>query len=176
MNATWRRSIPRLATSTPWLALFSFVLLSQTAHLLEHVAQMVQIHALGLTGAAARGIVGQLDIEWVHFVWNAGVVIALAVLLLHYRANRWLVIATAIASWHLVEHDVIMQNFLATGIAGSPGLLASGGLIRGGLPLTRPDLHFLYNIVETAAILVAYLTQLSSPGPRRRIVEAAPAA
>ena len=66
-------------------------------------------------------------------------------------------------------------TFLATGIAGSPGLLASGGLIRGGLPLTRPDLHFVYNIFETAAILVAYLTQLSSPGPRRRIAETAPA-
>lgn len=160
MNATWAQATARAATSTPWLALFSLLALVQTAHLLEHVAQMVQIHLLGLTGADARGIVGQLDIEWVHFAWNAGVVVALGVLLVHYKANAWLLVATAIASWHLIEHDVIMQTFLATGIAGAPGLLASGGLIRGGLPLSRPDLHFLYNLVETAPILFAYVAQL----------------
>ena len=55
---------------------------------------------------------------------------------------------------------MIMQAFLATGIPGSPGLLASGGLIGGGLPLSRPDLHFVYNLAETAAVWAAYLVQL----------------
>lgn len=162
MFATWPRAQTRAATSTPWLALFSLIALTQTAHVLEHVAQMVQIHVLGLRGLAARGVVGQLDLEWVHFIWNTAVVVVLALLLVRYRANRWLVIATAIASWHLIEHDVIMQSFLATGIPGSPGLLASGGLTGRGLPIVRPDLHFLYNLVETAAILWALLVQLRS--------------
>lgn len=166
MNATWTLATARAATSTPWLVLFSFVAFAQTAHLFEHVAQMVQIHMLGLAGANAHGIVGRLDIEWVHFVWNTGVVLGLGALFVHYGANRWLLVATAIASWHLVEHDAIMQSFLATGIAGSPGLLAAGGLIRGGLPLPRPDLHFLYNFVETAAILFAYLAQLRTERQR----------
>jgi hypothetical protein len=139
---------------------FTFLVLAQTAHLLEHVAQIVQIHVLSLSGPDTRGIVGQLDIEWVHFIWNAGVVVALVALLVHDRSNRWLVFAAAFASWHLVEHDFIMRTFLETGIPGSPGLLASGGLISGGLPLSRPDLHFLYNLVETVAIVIAYLTQL----------------
>jgi hypothetical protein len=152
--------VTRGGTSRPWLALFSLIALTQTAHLLEHVAQIVQIHLLGVRGAAARGIVGQLDLEWVHFIWNTAVVVVLALLLLRYRDNRWLVVATAIASWHLIEHDVIMQTFLVTGIPGSPGLLASGGLIAGGLPIARPDLHFLYNLVETAAIVWALLTHL----------------
>jgi hypothetical protein len=62
-------------------------------------------------------------------------------------------------------------SFLATGIPGSPGLLASGGSIGGGLPLSRPDLHFIYNVVETAAIAVAYGWQLraeDAPLPRVR--------
>jgi hypothetical protein len=159
------RSTAQLATSTPWLASFTLLVFAQSAHLLEHVAQMFQIHVLGRAGPDARGIVGQLDIEWVHFIWNAAVVVALGALLVHDRSNRWLVLATAFASWHLVEHDFIMRTFLATGIPGSPGLLASGGLIAGGLPLSRPDLHFLYNLVETAAIVIAYLSQLRTDGP-----------
>jgi len=142
------------------MAAFSFLLLAQTGHLLEHVAQMVQIHTLGLSGSDARGIVGQLDLEWVHFAWNAVVVVLLGILLFHFRSNGWLVAAGVFAAWHLVEHDVIMVSFLATGIPGSPGLLAAGGAIGGGLPVSRPDLHFLYNVVETALIAVAYRSQL----------------
>lgn len=161
-------AVLRGVTWTPWFALFSLLAVAQTAHLLEHAAQMVQIHLLGLWGADARGIVGQLDVEWVHFLWNAWVVLALAVLLFRYRSNRWLVVAAAIAAWHLVEHDVILRSFLAAGIAGTPGLLARGGLVGGGLPLSRPDLHFLYNFVETAPILVAYAVEVRSSrlGPR----------
>ena len=115
---------------------------------------------LGLSGPDASGVVGQLDIEGVHFIWNTVVVLVLVALLIHDRANRWLALATLIASWHLVEHDVIMRTFLATGIPGSPGLLASGGALAGGLALSRPDLHFVYNLVETAAIGFAYVMQL----------------
>lgn len=170
VNAVWARDAARWATGTPAIAAFSFLLLVQTAHLGEHVAQMVEIHLLGLTGAEARGIIGQLDIEWVHFLWNLGIAAALAGLLVRLGPNPWLVLATVFASWHLVEHDVIMRSFLATGIAGSPGLLASGGLIAGGLPLSRPDLHFVYNLVETIAIAIAYrASNLAAlgPGPQR---------
>jgi hypothetical protein len=160
VNVAWGRPTARIATASPWMAVFTLLLLAQTGHLFEHVWQMVQIHTLGLTGSDARGIVGQLDIEWVHFTWNAGVVALLGILLIHARANRWLVIACLVAAFHLVEHDVIMMSFLATGIPGSPGLLAAGGAIGGGLPISRPDLHFIYNLVETAAIAVAFRGQL----------------
>jgi hypothetical protein len=146
------------------MAIFTLLLLAQGGHLLEHVWQMVQLHALGLTGSDARGIVGRLDIEWVHFIWNAGVVGLLGALLVHFRGSRWLVAACLFAAFHLVEHDVIMMSFLATGIPGSPGLLASGGAIAGGLPISRPDLHFLYNVIETAAIAVAFRWQLRAGG------------
>jgi hypothetical protein len=65
-----------------------------------------------------------------------------------------------IVTWHALEHLAIMSVYLRTGIVGSPGLLAHGGAIAGGLPLIRPDLHFLYNLIEEALILIAYTYQL----------------
>jgi len=130
--------------ATPWIALLGFLAVSQTAHLLEHVAQMVQIHVLHLSGANAQGIVGQLNIEWVHFSWNALVLVAV----------------TPLAAWHFVEHSVMIATYIQTGVSGTPGLLSSGGLLFGGLPIPRPDLHFLYNLVETIPLLVAWLVEL----------------
>lgn len=50
-----------------------------------------------------------------------------------------------------------MFTYLATGVPGTPGLLSKGGLIGGGLPLTRPDLHFLYNLIETVPLTIAFV-------------------
>lgn len=123
---------------------------------------MVQIHILGLSGASARGIFGALDIEWVHFVWNTWVLLALVLLLWRYPRNRWLWVTVVLAGWHELEHIVIMIRFLTTGQAGTPGLLALGGLLGGGLPLSRPDLHFFYNMVETVPLLAAFDTQIQT--------------
>ena len=146
--------------ATPWLALLGFLAVSQTTHLLEHVAQMIQIHVLHLSGANAQGIVGQLNIEWVHFIWNALVLITLLALVPHFRSNPWLIAVTPLAAWHFVEHSVMIATYIQTGVSGSPGLLSSGGLIFGGLPIARPDLHFLYNLVETGPLLVAWLVEI----------------
>ena len=146
--------------ATPWLALLGFLAVSQTAHLLEHVAQMVQIHLLHLTGANAQGIVGQLNIEWVHFIWNALVLVTLVVLLPRFASNPWLIAVTPLAAWHFVEHSVMIATYIQTGVSGTAGLLSSGGLLFGGLPVTRPDLHFLYNLVETVPLLAAWAVEL----------------
>lgn len=143
-----------------WLALFYLLVVTQGGHVLEHVAQMIQIHALGLHGKAARGIFGALDIEWVHFVWNTWVLAAVVLLLTRFRSNRWLWATLALAGWHEAEHIVVFVTYLTTGVAGTPGLLARGGLIGGGLPVTRPDLHFLYNLIETIPLTIAFVTQL----------------
>jgi hypothetical protein len=146
--------------ATPWLALLGFLAISQTAHLFEHVAQMVQIHVLHLVGANAHGIVGQLNIEWVHFIWNAIVLVTLLVLLPHFRTNPWLIAVTPLAAWHFVEHSVMIATYMQTGVPGTPGLLSSGGLLFGGLPIARPDLHFVYNLVETIPLLAAWIVEL----------------
>jgi hypothetical protein len=150
---------PRVV-ATPWLTLLSILAVSQSAHLIEHVTQMIQIHILGLSGPAARGVVGQLDIEWVHFIWNAWVLLALAILVPRFRGNWWLIGVTLFAGWHLIEHAMMIATYVRTGVVGSPGFLSAGGLIGGGLPLARPDLHFLYNLAETIPLLIAWKVEL----------------
>ena len=145
-----------------WLALFFVLLIAQSVHFTEHIAQMIQIHLLGLSGMQAHGIIGMLDLEWVHFTFDAGwVPICVYILLFVYRKNNpWLWVLAVIVTWHALEHVAIMSVYLRTGIVGSPGLLAHGGVIAGGLPLIRPDLHFLYNLIEETFILIAYAYQL----------------
>ena len=143
-----------------WLALFYALVVTQSGHFVEHVSQMVQIHVLGLQGAAARGIFGSLDIEWVHFVWNTWVLIVVLVLLRRYGGNGWVRLSVLLTGWHELEHVYILSVYLQTGISGTPGPLSSGGLIGGGLPVSRPDLHFLYNLVETVPLVLGFLYQL----------------
>jgi hypothetical protein len=146
-----------------WLVLFYVLVVSQSGHFLEHVAQMVQLHTLHLTGTAARGVFGALDIEWVHFLWNLWVLVAAAVLLVRFRDNPWLWFTALFAAWHGLEHTYILWVYLTTGVIGTPGWLSLGGAVRGGLPLQRADLHFIYNLIETVPLLIAFVWQLRRP-------------
>lgn len=143
-----------------WLALFYVLVVTQAGHVLEHVAQMVQLHLLDLQGSEARGVFGALDTEWVHVVWNTWVLAAVVALLVRFGGNPWLWLTLVVAGWHEVEHIVIMLAYLSSGVAGTPGLLSSGGALFGGVPLPRPDLHFLYNLVETTPLVIAFVHQL----------------
>lgn len=142
-----------------WLALYLALGLTQAGHVGEHIVQVAQLRLFGLTGEHAHGVFGALDIEWVHFAWNAWILIAVGLLLGRFRNNILLWLTLPLAAWHLGEHVVLMAIYLATGLQGSPGLLASDGLLGGGLPLARPELHLLYNLAETAPLLVGLAWQ-----------------
>lgn len=149
-----------------WLALYYVLVVTQVGHFMEHVVQIYQIHVQGLRGADASGVFGALDVEWVHFIWNTWIIIAVSLLLWRYRGNRWmrnpwLWITLVIAGWHEVEHAYIMSVYLSTGVERTPGLLSRGGAIGGGLPLARPDLHFYYNLIETAPLVIGFVYQLT---------------
>src|SRR5207248_2091821 len=116
----------------PWLGFFFLLTAFQLSHLGEHIVQMVQIHVLGLQGVDARGVFGVFDIEWVHFIWNASVLLGALVLLPHNPGNRWLRLTFVISAWHALEHTYILSVYLTTGLSGTPGLLAQAGLIGGG--------------------------------------------
>jgi hypothetical protein len=88
------------------------------------------------------------------------VLVAVVALLPRFRTNPFLIAVAPLAAWHFVEHSVMIATYLQTGVAGTPGLLSSGGLLFGGLPVTRPDLHFVYNFAETVPLIVAWLTEL----------------
>lgn len=125
---------------------------------MEHVVQIFQIHALGIPPKEAHGIFGALDIEWVHFVWNTWVLIAVAILLTRFRRNPLLLLGALFAGWHELEHVVIMWTYLSTDIVGTPGILSRGGIV--GSPLIRPDLHFAYNVIETTPLVGAFVLEL----------------
>ncbi len=145
-----------------WLAFFFVLLVAQSVHFTEHIAQMIQIHILGLMGSQAHGIIGVLDFECTHFLFDAlWVPFCVYTLFVVFRkSNPWLWVLLPVVTWHGIEHIAIMSVYLRTGIVGSPGLLARGGAIAGGLPLTRPDLHFFYNLIEETLIVIAYFHQV----------------
>lgn len=143
-----------------WLALFYLLVLTQAGHFMEHAMQMVQIHLLDQPPAESHGIFGALDIEWVHFIWNTWILVAVTLLLYRFGRNPWLWATLLVALWHEVEHTYIMVDYLDTGQQGTPGLLAEGGALGGGLGIIRPDLHFWYNVIETAPLIGAFVYQL----------------
>ena len=158
----------RMYRTQTWLGFFFLLAAFQLSHFGEHIVQMVQIHVLGLQGADASGVFGVFDIEWVHFIWNVGVLVGVLLLMPRNPRNRWLQLTAIISAWHALEHTYILSVYLTSGLSGTPGLLAQGGLIGGGLPFSRPDLHFLYNLVETAPLVLAFLsaTRASQRAPR----------
>src|SRR3989440_5705197 len=146
-----------------WLAFFFVLLIAQSVHFTEHIAQVIQIHLLGLSGTQAHGIIGMLDLEWVHFVFDAGWVpiCVYTLFFIFRRSNPWLWFLAVIVTWHAIEHFAIMSVYLRTGQVGTPGLLAHGGAIAGRLALSRPDLHFLYNLAVETLILIPYMYQMN---------------
>jgi len=143
-----------------WLALLYLLVMSQAAHMLEHLAQMVELHVLGWLPRQASGIIGALNIEWVHLIWNSWVLLLITPLLFWgFQGNKWLWMLWIFAIYHEIEHLYIVAIYLHTGVAGNPGLLARGGLIAGGLPISRPDLHSIYAVLEEVLLIVAYLQE-----------------
>ena len=139
-----------------WMAFFALLVITQGGHFAEHLIQVSQIHLLGWPQAEAHGVIGRLDVEWVHFLWNSFVLLAVIALLRRYGRERWLWVSLLFAGWHQVEHVYLIAIYLETGLEANPGLLATGGRLGGGFPLSRPDLHFLYNVVETAPLFIAF--------------------
>ena len=100
-----------------WLALFFVLVIGQSVHFTEHIAQMIQIHILGLSGTQAHGIIGMLDLEWVHFVFDAGWVpmCVYTLFFIFRKSNPWLWFLAVIVTWHALEHFAIMSVYLRTG-------------------------------------------------------------
>jgi RHS repeat-associated protein len=139
------------------------LLVVQILHLGEHLAQMIQLYALGWPPAIARGVVSNLDVEKVHFVWNLAVLATLVWLVARGLCSGWLVATLIWAVLHTSEHGFLLTRALATGLEGAPGVLGAGGwLARQGWDVpglttwTRATVHFAWNTVEVALLALAY--------------------
>jgi hypothetical protein len=161
--------------------LLSILLTTQGAHTIEHIVQWVQYYVLLMPARQSVGLISAANSEWVHFVWNWGVLIA-AVALWRGGMRNWLaVLLMLVVIAHAVEHtylftryqivlgelrDLSVTNVTAQGLAGivgRDGWLARSELTQGTFLCTLPglttamrlDVHFWWNTIEMALLLGA---------------------
>jgi hypothetical protein len=113
--------------------MFGFTIALQGSHLVEHIAQIVQKFLLHIT--PAHGLIGQLDLEQVHFAFNLFYLSTLLSVMVgwlyfgsqatrHHKAFAAVLLATLLVqSYHMVEHVVKLMQFISSGMQGTPGIL-----------------------------------------------------
>jgi hypothetical protein len=123
----------------------------QSAHMVEHVAQVTQKFILGWP--KAPGLLGSIfDLEWVHFLYNSSLQVAILAILIFWRRNirePLPIVVTAAAvfqGYHTVEHIVKMYQYYALGITVGPK-----GILGYVFPLIW--LHFFFNLITLVLIV-----------------------
>ena len=149
-------------------ALLSVAFVVQTAHYAEHVAQVIQIYLLDLRPPEAHGLLGSVfDFEWVHFLYNVGLEIALLMLWLRYQRHSQrasvdrggLQLLTGLVlfqGYHAVEHIIKLYQYLFDpyyqfGLRPPPGLLPQAT----GWPIFL--VHFWLNTIVMSLMGLALL-------------------
>ena len=169
-----------------WFALLSLLVAAQGFHGFEHVVQWIQYHVLRWPFFKSSGIISAANAEWVHFGWNWIVLIVMSLLVKGGLRNRyaWLMLAWTIA--HTAEHTYLMMRYLQAlaelsalgvsnvsaqglpGFFGRDGWLATSEVTRssfvcrfpGLTTAVRLDVHFWWNIGETALLMIATAFEL----------------
>ncbi|HBY92901.1 MAG: hypothetical protein M5U01_20665 [Ardenticatenaceae bacterium] len=139
------------------LVLFTGTLLIQLFHEAEHVFQFLQKYHWHWQ--SYPGLLGQwFDFEWVHFLYNAALAIALLATWVTHRRNPGIWRASGLGSaaltflvvfqaYHWFEHLIRLIQYI-NHVPTPPGLL--------GQIFPQLELHFWLNGVVTVTMLVAY--------------------
>ncbi len=106
-----------MSTARKGFLLLKLTLLVQTAHYLEHIAQVIQVYSLSFYPKDAHGLLGFVfDSEWVHFIYNIVLELALIAVYRYYRHHRefWLgpsrlarsslQVVVVLQGYHALEH------------------------------------------------------------------------
>ena len=146
----------------------------QGGHVVEHIVQLLQVTAFGVPEDDALGLLGYLiqfngTEEWLHLGYNSLYLLALYVLIVPLWRIRpailptrafWFFIGASVwlETWHMVEHGVIISHVIANGGCPCPGI--------GDVALSVSDtvLHFFYNVIAYAGLVLAYLHVLRARG------------
>ena len=173
----WRADRRRYGTT---VMLLSILLVAQGVHTIEHITQWVQYYILYLPARQSTGLVSAANAEWVHFVWNWAVLIVVIALARGGMRNTWSALLLAVASAHALEHTYMFIRHLLVlselhqlgvyqvtaqglpGIIGRDGWLARSAITKGTFLCTLPglttamrlDVHFWWNVIEMALLLV----------------------
>ncbi len=174
----WRADLQREGLT---VMVLSVILAMQGFHSLEHLAQWIQYHIFHWQPQRSSGLISAANAEWVHFVWNWGVVFVVALLIFRGMRGPW---AWALLAWtlaHSAEHTYMMVRYLQVkqelGLLGEPSVSAQGlpgilgrdgwlatsmltvdswcGRLPGLTTTMRLDVHFWWNTGETLLLAAA---------------------
>jgi hypothetical protein len=128
------------------------------AHLVEHLAQAVQIYVLGWARPSAGGVVGLafpwlVTSEWLHYGFAIVMLVAFVVLRHGFagRARTWWMVALWIQVWHHFEHFLLLtQALTSSNMLGKPVPTSIAQLV-----FSRVELHLFYNAIVLAPMVVA---------------------
>lgn len=174
----WRDDYRRYGTT---VMLLCILLIAQGAHTVEHLVQYAQYHLLYWTMRQSNGLLSPANAEWVHFVWNWSVLIAVLLLMRGGLRNGWMWLLFAVALGHTIEHSYTWiryqlilaelrgMNIVGITAQGLPGILGRDGWlarsewtrgtflcsIPGLTTAVRLDIHFWWNALEMALLIPA---------------------
>jgi len=130
-------TLPRLAF-TPFkqfIYIFVLTVAAQAFHMVEHIAQVMQKFVFHVT--PAHGLIGQLDLEQVHFAFNLfylSTLVAVMIGWFYYGSQvskKWkafgiaLGLTVLVQGYHMAEHSVKLVQFIETMMQGTPGILGA---------------------------------------------------
>ncbi|TDD35499.1 hypothetical protein E1287_13535 [Actinomadura sp. KC06] len=141
-------------------AALSLFLLIVVAHWAEHIAQAIQIYALGWPVKDARGVLGMpfpwlVTSEWMHYGYALIMLAGFILLRSGFvgRSKAWWNAALLIQVWHHFEHLLLLlQAVTGNNIAGRP---VPTSIIQ--LLIPRVELHLFYNAIVFMPMVVAML-------------------
>jgi len=145
-----------------WVALFCLLVVSQAAYLLEHAAQMVQIHVLNRPLSDAPGIFGALDLVRVQFLWAIWALLLILLLINRFPRNPWLWVVLVVAAMDATEH-------ISTFVLGTPLLTANQAFTLSLAEFLTLSLAFAWQLRHTYD---AWLARAFPQLPERVLIEA----
>jgi hypothetical protein len=122
-----------------WVAVFCLLIVSQSAYVLEHGAQMVQIHVLGRSTTDSPGIFGAVDLQRVQFLWTTWALLAMLLLVSRFPRNPWLWLLLVIGAMDSAQHLAVFV---------------------GGETIVSRDLQFVLSAIEFSTLALAFAWQL----------------
>jgi hypothetical protein len=149
------------------LQIFAVVVI---AHWAEHIAQAVQIFALGMPRPESRGVLGMffpwlVSSEALHYFYAIFMLVGLILLRPGFqgRSRTWWNVALGIQVWHHFEHFLLLsQVVLHMNLLGSP---MQTSILQLFIP--RVELHLFYNAIVFAPMVMAMYFHMFPPAGER---------
>jgi hypothetical protein len=143
-----------------------FYLILVAGHFSEHLAQLIQVYALGWSARIAGGILGLwfpgfAASEILHMAYNSLQLTGLIVLLPGFKglARRFWILALVFQSWHFLEHVFLQVQYLSGHYF--LGAIRQMSFLEVFFP--RLQLHFVYNTLVLVPTLIATIIYYANP-------------